>query len=142
MSKGKRSSPLHSADAPFRRLGSVLRHVPDSTHGSSTVRLFLPLPGAPVRDSRPFRAPASRYRLLIKIQLTAPGRCRNTGLRRNYLAEGDCSTGVVSVVLPSYVSVWGFDLDEYQVYAQFILLDAVTGYKSQRHDYATTLAAT
>lgn len=32
---------------------------PNFTYGSSTVRLFLPRRGAPVRDSRPFRAPAS-----------------------------------------------------------------------------------
>ena len=31
----------------------------NSTYGSSTVRLVLPRQGAPVRDSRPFRAPAS-----------------------------------------------------------------------------------
>ena len=30
----------------------------NSTNGSFTVRLFLPRQGAPVRDSRPFRAPA------------------------------------------------------------------------------------
>ena len=30
----------------------------NSTYGSSTVRLFLPRRSAPVRDSRPFRAPA------------------------------------------------------------------------------------
>lgn len=31
----------------------------NSTYGSSTVRLFLPRRSAPVRDSRPFRTPAS-----------------------------------------------------------------------------------
>ncbi len=85
---------------------------------------------------------ASRYRLITKIQLTVPGRCRHTGLLRNYLAEGDCSAGVVSVVIPGYAGVWGYELEEYQVYARFLLLDSVTGYRSQWHDYSTLTRAT
>ena len=49
-------------------------------------------------------AEASRYRLLAKIQLTAPGRCRHLGYLRNFLAEGDCTAGVVSIVIPGYRS--------------------------------------
>ena len=85
---------------------------------------------------------ASRYRLLVKIQLTAPGRCRHLGLLRNFLAEGDCAAGVVSVVIPGYAQRWGFELDQYQVYARFILLDSVIGYRSQFQEYATILRAT
>ncbi|MBR0299391.1 MAG: hypothetical protein IJQ93_03615 [Bacteroidales bacterium] len=83
----------------------------------------------------------SRYRLLAKIQLTAPGRCRHLGLLRNFLAEGDCSAGVVSIVIPGYAERWGFELDKYQVYARFILLDTVTGYRSQYREYAAPLNA-
>jgi len=84
---------------------------------------------------------AFRYRLLAKIQLTAPGRCRHLGLLRNFLAEGDCSAGVVSIVIPGYAERWGFELDKYLVYARFILLDTVTGYRSQYQEYAAPLNA-
>ena len=96
----------------------------------------------PARVEIPHCPDASRYRLLVKIQLTAPGRCRHLGFLRNYLAEGDCAAGVVSVVIPGYAEVWGFDLDQFQVYARFILLDSITGYRSQYHEYATLIRAT
>ena len=86
-------------------------------------------------------AEASRYRLLAKIQLTAPGRCRHLGYLRNFLAEGDCSAGVVSIVIPGYAERWGYELDKYQVYARFVLIDAVTGYRSQSQDYWTIIFA-
>lgn len=85
---------------------------------------------------------ASRYRLLAKIQLTAPGRCRHLGLLRNYLAEGNCAAGVVSIVIPGYAEQFGFELEQFQVYARFILIDSVTGYRSQYQDYSTTVRAT
>lgn len=86
-------------------------------------------------------AEASRYQLLAKIQLTAPGRCRHLGYLRNFLAEGDCAAGVVSIVIPGYVERWGYELDKYQVYARFVLLDTVTGYRSQYQEYTTLLTA-
>lgn len=84
---------------------------------------------------------ASRYRLLAKIQLTSPGQCRHLGKLWNYLAEGDCAAGVMSVVIPGYAEQFGFELDQYQVYARFVLLDSVTGYRSQYQDYATLIPA-
>ena len=48
----------------------------------------------------------ARYRLLAKVQLTAPGRCRHTGMLRNFLAEGDCAAGVVSIVIHGYAGIW------------------------------------
>lgn len=41
----------------------------------------------------------SRYRLLAKIQLTAPGRCRHLGLLRNFIA---------STLVFSAISMYGF----------------------------------
>ena len=38
---------------------------PNSTSGSSTARLFPPRQGAPVTDSRPFRAPASQAEMRL-----------------------------------------------------------------------------
>ena len=83
----------------------------------------------------------SRYRLLVKIQLTAPGRCRHLGYLRNFLAEGDCSAGVVSIVIPGYAERWGYELDKYKAYARFVLIDTVTGYRSQSQDYSTIISA-
>jgi len=78
---------------------------------------------------------------LAKIQFTAPGGCRHLGYLRNFLAEGNCSARVVSIVIPGYAERWGYELDKYQVYAQFVLLDTVTGYRSQSQDYSTIIFA-
>ncbi len=75
--------------------------------------------------------PNSRYRLLAKVQLTSPGRGRSPGAMRNFLAEGTASNLRQTVAIPSYKSIWGLDLDSYQVHARCILLDTETGYRSQ-----------
>ena len=46
-----------------------------------------------------------------------------------------------SLAIHGYAGVWGFELDEYQVYARFILPDSVTGYRSQFQEYATVIRA-
>ena len=75
--------------------------------------------------------PEHRYRLLTKIQLAAPGRGRNPGAMRNFLAEGSARDARQTTRIPDYKSIWGFDLQSYQVHARCILLDTVTGYRSQ-----------
>lgn len=72
-----------------------------------------------------------RYRLLTKVQLGRPGRGWNTGALRNYLAEGTANDAAVTTSIPDYVSVYGLDLQSYQVHARCILLDTRTGYRSQ-----------
>ena len=72
-----------------------------------------------------------RYRLLTKVQLGRPGRGWNTGALRNYLAEGTANDAAVTTSIPDYVSVYGLDLQSYQVHARCILLDTKTGYRSQ-----------
>lgn len=72
-----------------------------------------------------------RYRLLTKIQLTAPGGGCNPGKMRNFLAEGTANDPAVTTRIPDYISIWGLDLDSYQVHARCILLDTLTGYRSQ-----------
>lgn len=72
-----------------------------------------------------------RYRLLTKVQLGRPGRGWNTGALRNFLAEGTANDAVVTTRIPDYVTVYGLDLQSYQVHARCILLDTVTGYRSQ-----------
>ena len=75
--------------------------------------------------------PKSRYRLLTKIQLVRPGAGRNPGKMINYLAEGSASDPFVTSFIPAYKVVSGLDLDSYQVHARCVLLDTVTGYRSQ-----------
>ena len=71
------------------------------------------------------------YRLLAKIQLTEPGRGCHPGMLRNYLADELCGTDPVHVRIPDNVSRAGAALNRYQVHCRFILLDTVTGYRSQ-----------
>lgn len=85
---------------------------------------------------------ASRYRLLAKLLLDVPGKGKHPGRLKNYLADRVCGSGDVSIVVHDYASVWGQDLDEYQVHAKFVLLDTVTGYRSQELEYSTCLRAT
>ena len=72
-----------------------------------------------------------RYRLLAKIQLTAPGKGRNPGKMRNVLADRPCGSSSVNLFIDP--SICGLNLQQYQVHARFILLDTVTGYRSQYH---------
>ena len=72
-----------------------------------------------------------RYRLLAKIQLTQPGKGRNSGKMRNVLADRPCGSSSVNLFIDP--SIWGLSLQQYQVHARFILLDTVTGYRSQYH---------
>ena len=44
-------------------------------------------------------------------------------------------------MIPGYAERWGYELDKYQVYARFVLLDTVTGYRSQYQEYTTLLTA-
>ena len=85
---------------------------------------------------------ASRYRLLAKLLLDVPGKGKHPGRLKNYLADRLCGSGDVFIVVPDYAFIWGRDLDEYQVHAKFVLLDSVTGYRSQELEYSTIVKAT
>ena len=78
--------------------------------------------------------------LVIPARVETSG-CRHLGYLRNFLAEGNCSAGVVSIVIPGYAERWGYELDNYQVYARFVLLDTVTGYRSQYQEGAFIIMA-
>ena len=82
---------------------------------------------------------AGLYRLLAKLQLAEPGKGRHPGLLRNYLADANCDAAQIRVTVPGYTEQVGFELEQIQVYARFVLLDCVTGYRSQYQDYATIL---
>ena len=72
-----------------------------------------------------------RYRMLTKVQLAKPGRGWDTGALRNFLAEPGASEAVQTTRITGYTSIYGLDLDSYQVHARCILLDTKTGYRSQ-----------
>ena len=48
---------------------------------------------------------------------------------RNVLADRPCGSSSVNLFIDP--GIWGLNLQQYQVHARFILLDTVTGYRSQ-----------
>lgn len=79
---------------------------------------------------------ASRYWLYGRGQLVEAGRGLSSRVPwKSVLASGPCSDSPVEVVLSAYRSVWPA-VDGAAVIGvnmRFVLLDAVTGYRSQKH---------
>ena len=73
-----------------------------------------------------------RYHLLLKLQLTSPGKGKKPGLMRNFLASAPCAAGdsTVEFLIRDYRDIWGLDLPEYQAHCRYILLDRQTGYRN------------
>ena len=71
----------------------------------------------------------SRYRVLGKIQIAEPGSGCHPGLMRNYLSpsvpDGKCSEIVF------IISRERMDLKTFQIHVKYLLLDTLTGYRSQ-----------
>ena len=73
----------------------------------------------------------SRYRVLGKIQIEEPGSGRNPGKMRNYLSASIPAADVSQITftlpnpLPTYPSI--------QIHIRYLLLDTVTGYRSNYH---------
>ena len=90
------------------------------------IRLRVHLPGC---------SDPTRYRLLTKLHLASPGRGRDSGQLRNFLAEGNCTgeDSIVTVTIPDYRSVWSLDLQEYQVHCRYLLIDTQSGYRCIHH---------
>ena len=80
----------------------------------------------------------SRYRVLGKIQIEAPGVGRNPGKMRNYLSKS-VPTGMVSEIAFS-VPRKRFDIDIFQLHVRHLLLDTKTGYRSQYHSQSALAA--
>ena len=79
----------------------------------------------------------SRYRLHIKLQLTYPGGGKRPGYMRVFIAEENCKEdGLVTVVIPDYLSIWNLDLLEYKTYCKYTLIDTITGYRNLAQDLA------
>ncbi len=83
-----------------------------------------------------------RYRVLCKVQLEEPGLGRNPGKMRNFLSGSipSGSSSEISVTIKDYRSIWGLSLDTYQLHLRYILLDTVTGYRSQYHNLSTLMS--
>ncbi len=80
----------------------------------------------------------SRYRVLGKIQIEAPGIGRNPGKMRNCLSAS-IPTGTVSEIVFN-VPRKRFDLDMFQLHLRYLLIDSKTGYRSQYYLLATLVA--
>ena len=79
---------------------------------------------------------ASRYWLYGRVQLVEAGRGLSSRVPwKSVLASKPCSALPVEVVLPEYRSVWPAvdGASVFGVNMRFVLLDAVTGYRSQKH---------
>ena len=73
-----------------------------------------------------------RYRMLLKLELTRPGHGRQPGLQRNFLATSCCTDedGTISFLIEDYRKIWDLDLPGYTAHCRFILIDRMTGYRS------------
>ena len=71
----------------------------------------------------------SRYRVLGKIQIDAPGVGRNPGMMRNYLSDFVPGNTMSEIVFN--VPRKRFDLDMFQLHLRYLLIDSKTGYRSQ-----------
>lgn len=83
----------------------------------------------------------SRYRVLGKIQLAAPNAGCNPGLMRNYLSPSIplSSSSIVTFGIPSYLSSSECAADACQIHMRYLLLDTLSGYRSQ-YQHLSTLA--
>lgn len=80
-------------------------------------------------------AEASRYWLYGRVQLTEVGKGASSLVpRKSVLASGPCSVSPVSLVVEDWRELWPAveGLSVIQVHGSFVLLDAETGYRSQR----------
>ena len=50
---------------------------------------------------------------------------------RNYLADASCDSAVVHIRVPDFASIIGSGSNSCLVHGRFILIDNVTGYRSQ-----------
>ncbi len=80
----------------------------------------------------------SRYRVIGKIQIDAPGVGRNPGMMRNFLSPSVPSGAVSEVAFT--VPRKRFDIAVFQLHIRYLLLDTVTGYRSQYHTLSTVFS--
>ena len=73
-----------------------------------------------------------RYRVVLKLQLTEPGRGQNGGYLRTFLALSNCLSDDAEVVflIPNYAEIWPVIGPSYQVHCRYLLIDTQTGFRS------------
>ena len=73
-----------------------------------------------------------RYRVVLKLQLTEPGRGRNDGYLRTFLALSNCSStdAEVRFLIPDFRNLWSAVGPSYQVHCRYLLIDTRTGYRN------------
>lgn len=79
-----------------------------------------------------------RYRILMKLYITRPGRGKSTEKLRNVLASSVCSgeSCFIDFIIPDYLERWHLDaLPSYGAHCQYIVLDTQTGYRDQYRSY-------
>ena len=82
---------------------------------------------------------ASRYWLYGRVQLTAIGKGASSRVpRKSVLSSSSCESLPVELVVPDWRSVWPELAGEgcFLVHGSYVLLDAVTGYRSQRRRWS------
>ena len=78
---------------------------------------------------------ASRYWLYGRLQLTEVGKGVSSQVsRKSVMASGPCSVLPVSVLVEDWLELWPavVGLSSFRMHGSFVLLDSVTGYRSQR----------
>ena len=77
------------------------------------------------------------FRIIGKLQLTAPGFKSHRGKFRNHI--GLMTDNVhVSFLMHDYKSVSGHDQKEYQVHLRYFLIDADSGHRSKEHSLSAS----
>ena len=77
-------------------------------------------------------------RIIGKLQLTAPGYSPHRGKFRNYVGTVDYDDQVTFTV-PDFKAVSGVELQEYQVYMRYFLIDADSGHRSKETPLSTSI---
>lgn len=78
-----------------------------------------------------------RYRVLFKVQIVNPGEGKNPGKMRNYISHDVAlsDTSEVSINVKCEMPPTGNDSQSYGIYIRYLLIDNVTGYRSQYRSY-------
>ena len=134
----------------------VAEFVSASVANSSDLRILL-------RLSMPLENEPERYALLCKVQLTEAGKGCNPGKMRNILAEEtenetDADVGpataaacdasnsdnavnsrIIFLAIPDYRTFSGICANRYSLHIRYMLIDRLTGYRSQYQKLSTAI---
>ena len=115
-----------------------------SVANSSDLRILL-------RLSMPLEREPERYALLCKVQLTEAGKGCNPGKMRNFLAEevteddmatGSCQSRPVALTIPICTSFPEVSAANCSLHLRYMLIDRLTGYRSQYQKLSAVIDTT